>query len=739
MVAFGKIPLRIEVLVEGKLLTMEEYYLLYYEWKYSERAEEIQEDLIYCDSLGDLDAVTAQAIAEKYEINYHIENGVWKEFHGFLPYDWVGEEPDEGFFCPFYEMRFRQSLTESLAAACDVAARRFEEDKDSPLGAEFRGMYRNVRQEVEYAGKSGAVLQPVMSTGTALIVSTPTDRVGRSPTLDDFRNYFYERLEGKSGTHPVEFNIILNPRKPYYSARIFVYMLFTHQNIPTLIHHNGEYMQWEGNAYRKIEAVEVKKRLMLFLAQAKVQYKDEDESLVYEEFPVTQPNIQAIEGLLKILFSQTGKDIPCWIKTPNVVPSEVMCEYDRAFPERVGLYFEQFQGGCTSSEKPASVTAQFLLIFGKTRILNLATMETLPPSPHWFNLAALDYDYDPNATCPQWDEFLDSILDKDEESKATIMEFMGLCLTTNMKFQKALFIKGPKRSGKGTIASIMQAVVGTHNATAQSISDFGQHFGFENFVGKTLVTVGDARVDKTIPARTTEKILGIIGADLTKINQKFKKALDDVRLHTKLLFLSNMLLEIPDKSGVLPSRFIYVKLSKTFYGREDHDLGAKLLTELPGILNLAIKHLGNLLERNEFIQPKSGKVIYERMMKWCSPVYEFAQDLEPYSHPDIIWKEWCEFCESEEQSTGEKKDLWKALEAAGYNCDFDIPRILAKIRELGGEAPASKLRDCARRFKNPDVLDQKLQEMVELRVLDVRSGTAGNKQPTKFYSIPTEN
>jgi P4 family phage/plasmid primase-like protien len=709
--------------------TMEEYYLLYYEWKcvelpedpgYNSRPTDILEDLIYCVSVGDLVATTVQAIAEKYEINHHVENGVWKEFHGFVPYDWVGEEPDEGFFAPFYEMRSRQSLTESLAAACDAAMRRFEEDKDSPLGAEFRRMDRNVRLDAgNDSGKVGAAPQPAMSTETALIVSEPTSH---TPTLDDFRNYFYERLEGGSSTlNSVEFNIVLDPKKPYYSARVFVYLLFTHQNIPTLIHHNREYMQWEGNAYRNIEAVEVKKKLMLFLAQAKIREqkkvkgKDENESFVYEEFPVTQSNIQAIEGLLPILFFQSGKDIPNWIKTPNVVPSKFMCEYDRAFPGKVGLYFEQFQTGCIAGVKPASATDPSLLIFGKTQILNLASMETLPPSPHWFNQAALDYDYDQNAECPQWEKFLDSILDKDEESKATIMEFMGLCFTTITKFQKALYIKGPRRSGKGTIARITGAIIGEHNVAPQYVSDFANDFGMETFIGKTLVAVSDARTgNKGVSAKSTEKLLAIIGEDMTKINQKFKIALN-LRLRCKFLFLSNLILKFSDKSGVMPSRFIFVKLTKSFYKREDEELEKKLRTELPGILNSAIRHLQALLARKKFIQPKDGEVLYKRMAGLCNPVSEFVQELEPYTYPDIIWEQWNEFCKEDKTSPGKREELWQNLEAAGYDCDFDVPRILEKIRELCREVTPTELRDCARKFKNSEVLDQKLQDMVDCR------------------------
>ena len=692
---------------------MEEYYLLYYEWKCVElpedpftgfdRPTDIVEDLIYCVSVGDLDATIAEAIATKHRINYSNQSwgGLGCRFRGFAPGECDDEVPEGGFYDSFYELWSRQSLTESLAAVCDVAKQRFEEDKDSPIRAEFRNTYQKIRQEVEDAGKSGAVPQPVISTDEAPVGSTPLPI--EATEQDDFQKYFYARLGGAPRDPFENFNIVLDPKGAWNSSDVFLCKLFCVQNTFTLFHYNGEYMQWKGNAYRKIEAEEIERMLYLFLEMALVKNKDG----AYEDFPISSTSMKAIEKLLK------GKRF---------------FHSDKIIPFRIE----------DSSEPPTSVTDPSLLIFGKTKTLNLATMEILSPSPHWFNLAALDYDYDPNAECPEWDKFLDSVFSADEESKAAIMEFMGLCLTSITKYQKALYIKGPIRCGKGTIARITQAVIGNHNVAAQSMDDFAQKFGLETLVGKNLVAVSDARVDRNISAGTVEKLLRITGEDPVKINQKHIKDLASVRLTTKLLFLSNMLIKIPDKSGALPSRFIYVKMTESFYGREDEDLEKKLLMELPGILNSAIRHLRTLLTR-KFIQPKSGKVLCDQMMGLCSPVFAFAQELKPRMPPDIIWEKWCEYCKDEGEKLGTQKDLWKELEAAGYDCDREASRIEEKIQKLGGEVPASKLRDCSRKFKNdPVALDQKLQEMVNLGRLNVRSYIPeGSKKPTKFYSIKT--
>ena len=68
--------------------------------------------------------------------------------------------------------------------------------------------------------------------------------------------------------------------------------------------------------------------------------------------------------------------------------------------------------------------------------------------------------------------------------KQTLMEWMGLCLTPITKFQKALFIIGPKRGGKGTVFRILQQIVGTHNATSLGSLDFGRNFGLQPLIGK---------------------------------------------------------------------------------------------------------------------------------------------------------------------------------------------------------------------------------------------------------------
>jgi len=500
-------------------------------------------------------------------------------------------------------------------------------------------------------------------------------------------------------------DIVLDPKKPLLSADKFLETFYTFNGMPTLTHYGKGYWQWEENAYREIEVGKVEQTLLHFLERAKIEYRNkEDDAVNYGEFPITPHNVNSIEKMLKMrVFQPTSDAVPYWT-------------------------------GGESSEIPSSVTDPSQLIFGKSKILNLADMGILPPSPRWFNFAALDFDYDPNAECPQWHAFLDSTFGDDEESKQTLMEWMGLCLTSITKFQKALFLVGKIRSGKGTISRILQKIVGSHNSVTPNSSDFGERFGLEPFIGKTLAVTSDARINRLFATQLVERVLNITGEDTITINRKNKSILV-VRLQTKLMFISNEIPNVIDKSGAFASRFIFLKLPKSFYGEEDLELEDKLSSELPGILRLAVRHLQSLLERGRFIQPETGKRLAERMIASSSPITVFMQILPPDMSRNDIWEKWTAFCDETGEEAGKKSDLWSYLESADYNCDFDKTDILEKIQEHGGESTVQRLKNGISKYHpkgGSETLQNILNGMVDAGRLVIRIG----KYNVEYYRIP---
>jgi putative DNA primase/helicase len=89
---------------------------------------------------------------------------------------------------------------------------------------------------------------------------------------------------------------------------------------------------------------------------------------------------------------------------------------------------------------------------------------------------------------------------------------------------------------------------------------------------------------------------------------------------------ANELPGLVDASGALAGRFIVLVLVNSVYGREDHGLSDRLLTELPGILNRSIAGWRRLSERRDFVQPNSALDVIRQLEELGSPIGAFIRE-----------------------------------------------------------------------------------------------------------------
>lgn len=287
-------------------------------------------------------------------------------------------------------------------------------------------------------------------------------------------------------------------------------------------------------------------------------------------------------------------------------------------------------------------------------LLWLPSRELLAPDPGLFNTTSLPIDYSPAAPSPAtWLAFMHSIWGDDYAAIEAWQEVMGLfCLTDITSFQKAALIIGPKRSGKGTLLRVMRALAGEANVAAPTLAAFGANFGLQSLPGKRLIQVTDARIGKTADlAAIAETVLRITGEDAISVPRKF--AADWMgRLPGRIVICSNELPALLDASGALASRFLVFRMSRSFFGNEDHTLTDRLLAELPGILLWALDGLDRLRERGRLLQPESGRELLEAMADLASPISQFIEDelhlcegsefaTEKKQHVFAAWRDWC--------------------------------------------------------------------------------------------------
>lgn len=127
-------------------------------------------------------------------------------------------------------------------------------------------------------------------------------------------------------------------------------------------------------------------------------------------------------------------------------------------------------------------------------LLDLASGRLIPPSASFFTFNAVGYAFDNDAPCPRmWERFLLDIWPDDFDSINCLQEWFGYLLTPDTRQQKLLFVLGPKRAGKGTIARVLKEVVGERNFTGPTLNGLTTNFGLSPLLGKGVQRGGSYR------------------------------------------------------------------------------------------------------------------------------------------------------------------------------------------------------------------------------------------------------
>ena len=434
-----------------------------------------------------------------------------------------------------------------------------------------------------------------------------------------------------SGQQKSEGVLILNRKKPYASAAHFVDRHYRESDgTKRLIHYRDDFYVYTGTHYRPAPEKQLRSEIYPFLNGAHDGTKPFD------------PNTTKVNEVVNALMAQTYLDwrmeTPAWFPDENSLDDLLYAPAD-ILPCRNGLLY-------------------------------LPTRTLRPHTPRLFTLNALDFDYDPGTPEPVgWLRFLHSIWPNDPEAIAALQEIFGYFLSADLRRQKIFLIVGPKRSGKGTIARVLRALLGTDNVAGPTLAGLGQNFGLEPLIGKHAAIIADARLGRgaDVPA-TVERLLSISGEDALTIDRKHKAAWTG-RLGVRFLILSNELPRFTDASGALASRFVVLVLKESFLGREDQTLTDRLMRELPGVLNWSLEGWERLNRRGHFIVPKSSDAAVAELDELTSPVKAFINEkcVVTPGHSvavDDLYQSWTAWCQRNNHPQSSKQTFGRDLGAA---------------------------------------------------------------------------
>lgn len=376
-------------------------------------------------------------------------------------------------------------------------------------------------------------------------------------------------------------------KKPYSVAQELRDSFFLHNGKPTLMRWQEMWVRWDGACWKMMSNDDVTSWLYQRMDRAFSMKKVDDQ---WTEVP-WNPTNGSVTGLDKAL------------------RAAVNLRDDAKQNTMIGEGVHDLAVSCANG------------------LLRVAGRELAPADPAFFTFSSVPFDYDRGAKCPQWEEWLADTFEHDPKTVDMLQEWFAYVISGRTDLQKALMIQGVERSGKSTIARILQKLAGEINCAGTTLNSLTEQFGMWPLTDKTLAVIGDARLPRKGNTETiTERLLSIIGEDTIQVDRKMQKPWQGT-IPARIMLLSNEFPNWSDSSGVLPTRFIVARTVKSYLGKEDPTLLGRLSEELPGILNWALDGLDRLIANRRFTTNDATPEVVGAQRDRSSPQKGFLEEM----------------------------------------------------------------------------------------------------------------
>lgn len=231
------------------------------------------------------------------------------------------------------------------------------------------------------------------------------------------------------------------------------------------------------------------------------------------------------------------------------------------------------------------------------------THEFRKHDPYNFFTTQLDVDYDPKATCPEWDRlcgfaFADSLFP--DEMQRHLEELGGYLLQMSRPMKTIVFMHGRSNAGKSTVGSVITNMLGESALTAPLDCFEGDSHATAALQGKLLVMDDDmtrtAVLDDGFLKRISE-------AKLITVNPKNKDKYTILSLAVPMV-ISNGLPRIKSQDEAIANRLLVFSFDRAIpKGEQDPRRAVALLEERSGILNRFIAGFARLHSRGHWEEP----------------------------------------------------------------------------------------------------------------------------------------
>ena len=288
-------------------------------------------------------------------------------------------------------------------------------------------------------------------------------------------------------------------------------------------------------------------------------------------------------------------------------------------------------------------------------------------TPEYYSTVQLKASYAPDAACPLFLRYLESMLGGEEIH--LVQEILGYLLLPVNKAQKSFVFVGAPNAGKSTLLNVVQEILlGSENVSNIPWQNLGDRFNRAELFGKL------ANIFADLPSKSIDDngmFKALTGEDFITAERKNKDPFS-FRPYARFLFSCN---EIPrnygDRSEGFYRRLLIIRFEKSVpKGQRDPNLTEKLAAERDGILMWALCGLKRLIESGYvFSETEKTQAELEKYRIESNSVLSFAKmycicEAESVAVRDDLFLRYKEYCGNAGMKPVSRTKFNQGIEAA---------------------------------------------------------------------------
>lgn len=268
--------------------------------------------------------------------------------------------------------------------------------------------------------------------------------------------------------------------------------------------------------------------------------------------------------------------------------------------------------------------------------VNLQTLEFESHTPDRLSRIKSTVQYDKNATCPRYNQFLDIDLQLKKDQVRVIDQFSGLSLTNSIEHQKMLTLLGRPGCGKSTLLDSWSYVIGDMMMEKKltELQGDSMRFAGTQFVGKRLCWFDEVDVKK---AEMGNSLGTLITGQHINVERKGINGIVKAQNTLKCVLTANRL-PLAAELGIY-RRLIMIPIQVSFVdsGTQEIEIHKTLKAEASGILNRMIRGLHDLQKMGTFTVIEGHEDLVEEYKAASDTIAEFLDEyFEPGTEEEVV-------------------------------------------------------------------------------------------------------